>query len=276
MKIAGHTMGTPELDIYEAIALFHEIGFEGIEIRCQPDGQIDLTEGQTRYNRANEALCARIRKAAEDARLEIVCLSAYSGNFSKEALAEEHKKAIRHAVDVAVWLGCPGVRVMGGAYTSFWDGAKSRKECERTTARHLKEVADYAAGKKVSLLVETHASTMAETGATAKALLDAVGSPGIGVIYDQDQIDRCEGEEPDVAAKLLAPYIRHVHLCPYKFEQRDRAGRTAETLAALRKCGYIGYLSVEYPRHGNDKLPPGREMMARDLATLKKALKQGD
>ena len=35
MKIAGHTMGTPEYTIPEAIKLFHDINLDGIEIVVQ-------------------------------------------------------------------------------------------------------------------------------------------------------------------------------------------------------------------------------------------------
>jgi len=35
MKIAGHTMGTPEYTVLEAIKLFYDIGIEGAEIVVQ-------------------------------------------------------------------------------------------------------------------------------------------------------------------------------------------------------------------------------------------------
>ena len=35
MKIAGHTMGTPEYTVNEAIELFHRIGADGAEIVVQ-------------------------------------------------------------------------------------------------------------------------------------------------------------------------------------------------------------------------------------------------
>ena len=38
MKIAGHTMGTPEYSLFEAMELFAEIGLAGIEIIIQTDG----------------------------------------------------------------------------------------------------------------------------------------------------------------------------------------------------------------------------------------------
>lgn len=34
-KIAGHTMGTPEYTVAEALQLFHDIGLDGAEIVVQ-------------------------------------------------------------------------------------------------------------------------------------------------------------------------------------------------------------------------------------------------
>ena len=36
-KIAGHTMGTPEYTVCEAIELLHRIGADGVEIVVQND-----------------------------------------------------------------------------------------------------------------------------------------------------------------------------------------------------------------------------------------------
>ena len=36
-KIAGHTMGTPEYTVQEALELFHRIGLDGAEIVVQDD-----------------------------------------------------------------------------------------------------------------------------------------------------------------------------------------------------------------------------------------------
>ena len=41
VKFSGHTMGAPGRDIYECIKLFSEIGYDGIEVRVHPNGQID-------------------------------------------------------------------------------------------------------------------------------------------------------------------------------------------------------------------------------------------
>ena len=60
MKIAGHTMGTPEYTVTEAIKLFHDMGIDGAEIVLQ-DG----------YCSGISAACTKeeldaVRKAAEE------------------------------------------------------------------------------------------------------------------------------------------------------------------------------------------------------------------
>jgi len=42
MKLCGHTMGTPDKDIFEAISFFAELGLDGIEVRCADNGQMDI------------------------------------------------------------------------------------------------------------------------------------------------------------------------------------------------------------------------------------------
>ena len=43
MKIAGHTMGTPDLSVPQAIDLFADIGLEGIEIICTDNYKSGIT-----------------------------------------------------------------------------------------------------------------------------------------------------------------------------------------------------------------------------------------
>ena len=56
---SGHTMGAPGRDIYECIRLFREIGYDGIEVRVAPNGQIDSetitdTEALDAFRRLSE------------------------------------------------------------------------------------------------------------------------------------------------------------------------------------------------------------------------------
>jgi L-ribulose-5-phosphate 3-epimerase len=86
MKIAGHTMGTPELDVLEAIDLFHKMGLDGIEIVVQEGYKCGLCPN------AGEDELMNIKLAAANKGLNIVCLTPYfslynSLGFSSESAA---------------------------------------------------------------------------------------------------------------------------------------------------------------------------------------------
>ena len=78
MKFAGHTMGAPGRPLEDCIDLFAEIGFDGIEVRVAPDGQID-----PRSFSASDAENAR--KRAEEAGLDFACLTPYARAFAGSA-----------------------------------------------------------------------------------------------------------------------------------------------------------------------------------------------
>lgn len=269
MKIAGHTMGVPELDIVESIRFMQRLGFHGIEVRFTHDGQLDPSPGPLRMNRVRPELVERTRLALADAGIELVLLSGYHGDFSTPAAAAETREAVRREIDLAASLGAPLLRVMGGAYGSFWRGGTGHRDMERRTAEALHELAQEAHEQGVTIVLETHAATMIETAATARRFMELVDSPHIGLIYDQDQIGKNGGEAPEEAVELLAPYIRHVHLCPYKLERRGVLEQGPRALRALAGIGYDGYISDEYPRHGSEPVPPAETQMAVDLATLR-------
>jgi sugar phosphate isomerase/epimerase len=62
-------MGAPKWDIYEVIRRFREIGYDAVEVRVAPDGQID-SETVT-----NEE-CERILAAARAEGMAFSCLTS--------------------------------------------------------------------------------------------------------------------------------------------------------------------------------------------------------
>lgn len=269
MKTAGHTMGVPELTIFESIEFMARTGYDGIEVRFTSDGQLDPSSGPLRINRVRPELIARTRRALSDAGIELVVLSGYHGDFSTADSTTEHMAAIRREVDVAAELGCPMLRVMGGAYSSFWRGSRNHADVEKHTAETLHALGDYASARDVGIILETHASTLVETAAAARRLVNMIGSAAVKITYDQDQLDRNGGEEPEEAVKILGPEIRHVHLCPFRFERKGDTDRGLRVVKALFAAGYDGYLSDEYPRHGSAEVPAAEVQMPANLKMLR-------
>ena len=105
-------MGTPELDIVEAIEFMARLGFDGIEVRYTTDGQLDPSVGPLRINRIRPDLVDRTRRALRDNGIELALLSGYHGDFSTPTSTDEHDAAIRREIEVAAELGCPLLRVL--------------------------------------------------------------------------------------------------------------------------------------------------------------------
>ncbi|MFW5729510.1 MAG: hypothetical protein ACOCYG_07585 [Spirochaetota bacterium] len=74
MKLAGHTMGMPEMDIFEAISFCAEIGLDGIEVRCAENGQMHLES-------LDGDEIKRIRDHAQQEGVEFACLTPYYRHF---------------------------------------------------------------------------------------------------------------------------------------------------------------------------------------------------
>jgi sugar phosphate isomerase/epimerase len=250
------------------------IGFEGIEVRFTADGQLDPSEGPLRINRLRPDLVGRTRRALRDNGIELVLLSGYHGDFSTRESTSQHRSAISREIEAAAELGCPLLRVMGGAYASFWRGGRPHRDTEKHTAEVLHELGELAGSCGVGIVMETHAGTMIETAAAARRLLTLIDSPHVGLTYDQEQLDRCGGEEPEEAVEILDELIRHVHLTPYRFEQKGTPERGPRVVKALSRIGYSGWISDEYPRHVAAPAPPAETRMAEDLRILREWVAQ--
>jgi L-ribulose-5-phosphate 3-epimerase len=134
MNLAGHTMGTPDLSLYESMKLFKDIGFDGIEIRCAPDGHLDPTA-------ADKEQLSQIRKWKKEIGIEITCLTPYNKDFVTSRRDEELTN-IKKAIDAASELECKNVRVYGGLDPVPPDYTLEQ-DWERT-ASGIREAAEYA------------------------------------------------------------------------------------------------------------------------------------
>ena len=110
MKIAGHTMGTPEYSLFEAMELFAEIGLAGIEIIIQTDGYkcaIPLD--------ADMEYVKEVRAKADAAGLKVSGVTPYMNlyNSLNEAEREQSEQELKRVIDMAVILGDKNVRIYG-------------------------------------------------------------------------------------------------------------------------------------------------------------------
>ncbi len=257
MKIVGHTMGTPEVRVTEALDLFAELGLDGIEIICAEDYPCGLS-----LETGARALDA-LRQRASGAGLAIAGLVPYAKDMNHPE-AGARKKAVaelKAAVDMAGALDCPAIRVFGGREVL----PAEQGSALGWLAESLREVGEYAQARRVRLNIENHMDTMATSAEMTMAIARAVDLPNVGVLYDQANLAFMNSESHELALALQARRIQHVHVKDFFWRGTERIATVlghgivpwAAIVDSLTDMGYDGFYSLEYERRWfPHQLPP--------------------
>ncbi|HLG44495.1 MAG TPA: sugar phosphate isomerase/epimerase family protein [Nitrospirales bacterium] len=287
MKIAGHTMGTPSRTPAEAMELFSRTGISGIELIMQ-DGYrsaVPIT--------VTKAALREIRQRAADLGIQIAFLAPYitALNSLDKTTYRAQVDLLKRAVEVAVELGAPGLRVYGGKEVPEADWQPHF----RRLVDGLRLGGEMARAAGVKLAVENHQTTMTVSARETMEVVRAVGLPSVGVLYDQANLSHMHQEEFAEALEVQRGHIVHVHVKDFvKKPGRERStsdtvafmpaeGRAIITrvvgegivpwgqiLPALRSIGYDGWLSLEMEKRWYpDELPPEEEAFRRSAAFLR-------
>ena len=239
MKLSFSTLGCPEWDLETIAARAAEYGYDGVELRCW-----ERTHISPEFTKAEREDAVDLFKRHG---VEIACLSAYSRfTMQDEAEARQNVDMGKAAVDLAVDVGAPIVRVFGGAIPENMD----RADCVAMAAPRIQELGEHAEGTGVSVCVETHDSFC--KGAELAELLRTVTSPAIGITWDLHHPFRF-GETLEETAGLIFDRTRHTHI---KDGTADGAlvlvgeGRVPirEFVQLMTARGYDGYFSLEWEK----------------------------
>lgn len=284
MRLAGHTLGTPDHTVPQALKLFRAAGLDAAEVIYQDGYTSGLPQGDRRA--AIEAL-----KAAEDEGLPIVGLTPYTTAIN--ALDESEWRGgvdeFRGAIETAHLLGADRVRVYAGSWHPG-DADHARRWAKLREA--LQALAPEAEQAGVRLCVENHFGTMTQTAAETAALVREVAHPAVRVLYDQANLTFTHDETFEQAFAVQGDLIGHVHVKDLVFTDPSAAFRATETarvdaseravrsrvvgtgvlpwpqiLAALLRHGYDDLLSIEYEYRWHPQDLPTPEDGFRESAT---------
>lgn len=284
MRLAGHTLGTPDHTVPEALKLFRAAGLDAAEVIYQDGYTSGLPQGDRRA--ALEAL-----KAAEGEGLPIIGLTPYTTAIN--ALDESEWRGgvdeFRGAIETAHLLGADRVRVYAGSWHPG-DSDHARRWAKLREA--LQTLAPEAEQAGVRLCVENHFGTMTQTAAETAALVQEVAHPAVRVLYDQANLTFTHDETFEEAFAVQGDLIGHVHVKDLVFTDPNAAFRATETarvdaseravrsrvigsgvlpwpqiLAALLRHGYDDLLSIEYEYRWHPQDLPTPEDGLRESAT---------
>ncbi|MGQ9494361.1 MAG: sugar phosphate isomerase/epimerase family protein, partial [Anaerolineae bacterium] len=198
MKICGHTMGTPEYSLDEAIAFFAQIGLDGIEVIVQTDGYrcaIPLA--------ATDSEVLSLKDKVQQAGLSIAGLTPYLNLYNSldERVRQKECVDLKRVIDMAALLDCHHIRVYGGKFVD--EETDPGGEKLKALVKSMRECGDYAAERDVRLCLETHFGTMTTTAAKTAQILKEINHPNVGVLYDQANLAFFPAEEYEEAIELL-------------------------------------------------------------------------
>ena len=291
-QIAGHTMGTPEYTVLEALRLFHDIGLDGAEIVVQ-DGYrsgipVDCPQEQLR----------EIKETAEKLGLEIVALTPYNSRFNDldESVREREEKAILRCIEAAEYLGAKYIRIYGGNYAAGDTDPDGKKWA--ALAESMRRLGDAAERHHVKLVIENHFNTMTVSAKQSIDLSREINHPAVGILYDQANLTFTGQEDYRTAIPLQTEKVYYMHVKDLKFKENQTGFVSSDVshpkeeernvvtrivgegeldwpgiLRMVHQHGYEGWLSLEYERRWHpDDIPDASVGMKRSAEYLRKVI----
>ena len=291
MKIAGHTMGTPEYTVLEAIKLFHDIGIDGAEIVVQ-DG----------YRSGISAACLpeeleAVKRAAAENGIEISALTPYNSYFNdlNDELRRKEIDDICKVIDACQFLGAHYIRIYGGNLQA--GDTDHLPERRQRLVEAMRFLGDKAAEKDVTLVIENHFNTMCVSARESVDMIREINHPNVRILYDQANLSFTGKEDYQEAIAVQQDYVAYMHVKDLVFKEGvaftsdevshpDESKRNVytrivgegvvpwpEILRSVRERGYDGWLSMEYERRWHpDDIPDASIGMKKGADYLKALL----
>lgn len=291
MKIAGHTMGTPEYTVLEAIKLFHDIGIDGAEIVVQ-DG----------YRSGISAACLpeeleAVKRTAAENGIEISALTPYNSYFNdlNDELRRKEIDDICKVIDACQFLGAHYIRIYGGNLQA--GDTEALPERRQRLVEAMRFLGDKAAEKDVTLVIENHFNTMCVSARESVDMIREINHPNVRILYDQANLSFTGKEDYQEAIAVQQDYVAYMHVKDLVFKEGvaftsdevshpDESKRNVytrivgegvvpwpEILRSVRERGYDGWLSMEYERRWHpDDIPDASIGMKKGADYLKALL----
>lgn len=236
-----------------------EYGYQGIELRGL-EGQLHLPVAPQ--------LASNPRKIAHLMRetgVELVCLSTSAAFHMRDPkVVAENKAQVREYIELASKLECPFVRVFGSEIPRLKIrllGYERRETVLARIAESLRELAQYAADHRVTILIE-NSGDFTDSNAMWY-LVDAVSSPALRCLWNPLNA-ALRSERPTTSIPRLGARLGMIHISDGRFgpdgafEGYSPLGQgnmeLPRIVQLLRGIRYRGHLCFDWPKLWNPSL----------------------
>jgi sugar phosphate isomerase/epimerase len=200
--IAFSTLGCPKWEWLRILDFAAAEGFTSLELRGL-EAAMDLTV-RAEFGAAQ---IERTRKQLKDRNLRVSGLGSSANMHEPPGSARDTQFAeARRFIDLAHALEAPYVRVFGNK----WIEGEARDKTLARIVSSLRELGEYARGKNVTVLLESHGDFT--DSPTLRQILDSVASPQVALLWDAHHTFAFSHEQPDYTFEQVGKYIRHTHL----------------------------------------------------------------
>jgi sugar phosphate isomerase/epimerase len=253
LRLSFSTLGCPDWSFQQIIDFAAAHGYQGIELRGILR-QMDLTKCDVFSSPANitDTLTRMKVKKLEFVNLGSSCNLHISDPVKRKENIDEGKRFI----DLAQQIHCPYVRVFPNNFPKDQD----KQATIDLIVKGLQELGDYARGKKVMVLMETHGEVVQSEDLLK--IMQSANHAQTGLIWDVTNMWTITKEPPAQVYEKLKNYIHHTHIKDAKLVNAEPKytflgkGEVPifEAIALLQKNGYKGYYSFEWEKMWHPEL----------------------
>jgi sugar phosphate isomerase/epimerase len=256
-KLAFSTVACPEWTLERVAAAAEAYAYQGVELRSFSDDSRLLACDPTltdpdKVRRAFGSLGVQIVSLATSARFDEMIIPPVIGRVIADT--ERDVRLARRAIDLAVELGCPLVRIFGYELSD----RDSRGAGLARIVDRLRAVVDHADKSGVKVMLENGGTFC--TGAELEEIIARVNSPLLGACYALAPASERGDDAPATVARLVRAGV----LMAARIKDR-RDGRACdlgtgslpcrEFTVALASAGFAGPLIVEWDKLWVPDLP---------------------
>jgi sugar phosphate isomerase/epimerase len=273
MKLAFSSNAYLRFSIGDTIERIAALGYTGIELLADvphawPAGLLEVQKQAIRDALAKHKLTisninAFMMNAIADPRQPYWYPSYIEPDPHYRAIRREHTK---RAVQLASELGAPHITIEPGGPLAVGQTWQAGADVFYDELMPCVEVAEKVG---VPILIEPEPELLIETFQQYLDFVGRIDSEMVGLNFDIGHA-YCVGEDPQDWVAKMAEHTRHYHLediAATRVHQHLVPGRGAidfpATLAAIKKTGYTGWLTVELYPYGED--PDGAAREAKEF-----------
>lgn len=247
LLLSFSTLGCPDWSFKQITDFAVQHGYKAIEVRGI-QRQLDLTKCNEFSSPSNIAATLKLMK---EKGLRFINLGSSTNlHFAEGAEREKNLEEARRFIDLAQKIDCPYIRVFPNAFPKNQDKNKTME----LIAKGLSDLGNYAQGKKVVVLMETHGEVVKMDD--IEKIMEMASSKNVGLVWDVSNMWSVTKEPPVDVYKKLKKYIHHTHIKDSKTvegkHQYTLLGQGEvpifEAINILSRGGYKGYYSFEWEK----------------------------